>query len=137
VFSTYNGKFILDDRGVKNDLEEWFRDIAEEKQFEIIALAILADHIHALIEQKANDSSSYIMKCIKGASSHLFFKKYPNTDRHIFRKLWGGSYYSKEIDPGETKEVIYYIKNQTDKSGVDKRFTGKVNKEPRRSASGS
>jgi putative transposase len=137
VFSTYNRKFLLNERGVKDDLKKWFHDIAEEKQFEIIALAILADHVHILIEQKANDSSSYVMKCIKGASSHMFFKNYPNTDRYLFRKLWGSSYNCKDVDPSETKEVIYYIKNQTDKRGVDKRFIGKVNKEPRRLASGS
>lgn len=137
VFSTYNNKFVLSDRDVKDNLEKWFHCIAKEKQFEIISLAILSDHVHLLIEQKTNDSPSYIMKCVKGASSHGFFKDFPQTNRYVYRKLWGRSYFYEEINPSEMKEVIYYIKNQTDKSGVDKRFIRKVKKEPRRLASGS
>ena len=137
TFSTYNRKFVLNDRDIKCNLEKWFRDIAKDKQFEIISLAILSDHVHIPIEQKANDSPPYIMKCVKGASSHMFFKNYPNTNRCLYRKLWGRSYYFQEVDPSELKNVVYYIKNQTAASGADKRFIGKVKKEPRRLASGS
>ena len=137
TFTTYNRKHILGDKEVNNNIHKWFHEIAKEKQFDIISLNILADHVHILIEQKLNDSPSYIMKCIKGASSHKLFKYYTNTNRYLYRKLWSRSYHCREITPNEIKEVINYIKNQTSSLGADKRYIAGVKKEPRRSASGS
>ena len=136
VFTTYKRQFILNE-DIKEHLRAWFYDIAKEKKFEIVAMSILGDHIHLLVEQKINDTPEYIMKCIKGASSHRLFKFYPNTNRFAYRKLWGSSYNCREIPESELKTVVNYVGNQTDKMGVDKRFIAGYKVEPRRLASGS
>ncbi|MFH1709676.1 MAG: IS200/IS605 family transposase [bacterium] len=135
VFTTYKRQFILNE-DIKKYLQAWFHDIAKEKMFKIVAMSILGDHVHLLVEQKINDAPEYIMKCIKGASSHRLFKFYPNTDRFVYRKLWGSSYNCREIPEPELKTIVNYIGNQTDKMGVDKRFKAGYKVEPRRSASG-
>ena len=127
IFAIYNRKFVLSNEDIKNNLTKLFYKTAQEKQFEIITLSILADHVHMLIEQKYNDSPSYIMKCVKGASSYgLFHHVYPNTNRFIYRKLWGRSYHCREVPVEELKGIEKYINNQIDRSGIDKRFSAVV-----------
>ena len=136
VFTTYKRQFILNEE-IRKPIQKWFYDIAKEKKFEIIALSVLGDHVHLLIEQKVNDNPEYIMKCIKGASSHRLFELFSNTNRFVYRKLWGRSYDCKEISKSKLNVIVNYIGNQIDKMGVDKRFKAGCKTEPRRLASGS
>jgi REP element-mobilizing transposase RayT len=132
IFSTYKRRQVLIDPVVISQLCEWFIMIAKEKKFIIIAVSILNDHVHLLIEHRADDTSKYVMKCIKGISSREFFKSYPKSPRFIFKKLWSKSYKACSVTPDKLNRVIGYINNQKTKDGIDKRFFI----EPTRLASG-
>ena len=119
VFRTYKKYNILTDKDIVKDLSNYFYEISKEKGFHIDKLSILADHVHMLIKQKQSDNLSYIMKAIKGISARKLFKNY-NSNRFVYRKLWGRSFFAEEIKPENINKIRYYIKGQK-RSGIDKR----------------
>jgi REP element-mobilizing transposase RayT len=132
VFSTYRRKKSLDD-WIAAELAVIFDEICKEKGFGLIAQNILVDHVHLLIKKKSTDCNEYIMKMIKGISSHHFFEKYPS-NRYAYRKLWSRGYRAREIkEETQLEEAIDYIEKQKIK-GLDKRI--RLNWKPRRLVSG-
>ncbi|MCX5750059.1 MAG: IS200/IS605 family transposase [Candidatus Saganbacteria bacterium] len=121
VFNTYKRKPILVPE-IAADLEQLFTSICEERGFKLLCQNILIEHVHILIEKKETESNEYIMQMIKGVSARRIFKKY-DTNRFVFRKLWGRSYRAEAIE-GEShlQRIRQYIKNQKI-DGVDKRIT--------------
>ena len=121
IFNTYKRNQIL--VGITaEDLENIFKKICKEKGLKLICQSVLVDHVHLLIAQKKSDRNEYIMKIIKGGSSREIFKKYPDTNRFIFRKLWERGYRADIIENEEHfKRVLAYIQGQKIK-GVDKRI---------------
>lgn len=83
-----------------------------------------------------NDNPEYIMKCIKGTSSHRLFEFFSNTNRFVYRKLWGRSYNCREISKSGLNTIVNYIGKQMDKMGVDKRFKAGYKTKSRHLASG-
>jgi REP element-mobilizing transposase RayT len=59
---------------------------------------------------------------IKGISSREFFKAF-KTNRLVYRKLWGRSYYAEKINDDKYNIVINYIENQINEDGFDKRYS--------------
>ena len=120
VFKTYKGFYCLVDQRTTGSMERMFNDITKEKNFMIDSMSILGDHVHMLIKQADADAPSYIMKVIKGISAREYFKNNP-TNRFDYRKLWGRSLYSEEIDHKDVDRIREYIKGQKI-MGEDKRF---------------
>ncbi|NQT30185.1 MAG: IS200/IS605 family transposase [Candidatus Saganbacteria bacterium] len=132
VFSTYKRKQALDD-WIAEELTVMFDEICKEKGFGMICQNVLVDHVHMLIKKKSTDHNEYVMKMIKGISSHRFFEKHPG-NRCVYRKLWSRGYRAREIKGEEDLwEIIAYIKGQKI-DGIDKRM--KSNWKPRRLVSG-
>jgi len=129
VFRTYKGRSILTDPETIEFLYKTFINISLAKGFKIIASKIMEDHVHCLISFDSKHRPDYVVRMIKGISSREFFKAF-KTNRLVYRKLWGRSYFGEQINEDKFNIVINYINNQTDKSGIDKRYT-KNNREPR------
>lgn len=120
VFKTYNGKSVLIDPVVLRFLYGVFNDIAKAKDFHLVACSILADHVHCLVEFDEKHRVDYVIRMIKGISAREFFRKF-NTNRYVYRKLWGRSYFARQIGYQGINEVIGYIEGQR-KDGIDKRY---------------
>ena|GEM_PF-1309958 len=120
TFNVYKGKELLINREVQCFLRDIFHKISVEKGFEILECEILSDHVHMLINQSYNVSTSYVMKNIKGISSRRLFQKY-DVNRYEVRKLWGRSFHVRKIDNAQKAIVSNYIKSQRTYEGIDKR----------------
>jgi REP element-mobilizing transposase RayT len=120
VFNTYKRKSVLTDPMAVDFLYKVFYDISNIKGFHVVSCNILADHVHCLIEFDLKHRVDYVIRMIKGISSREFFKKF-NTNRFIYRKLWGRSYFAEQINPIDMNRIIDYINGQT-KAGIDKRY---------------
>jgi len=123
VFSTYKRRFILTDPDVVSNISTWFREIAKDKGLIIIEHAILADHVHMLIEQRSQTRPEIVMQFLKGISSRNFFKKYNALPRWQFRRLWQKSYKCRIIPAKHLNidNIRKYIRGQNVR-GIDKRF---------------
>lgn len=124
VFRTYKGESSLIDKESIQFLYESFEKIATVKGFQLITCKILADHVHCLIGFNEKHRPDYVIKMMKGISSRYFFEKF-RTNRFVYRKLWGRSYFCEELNENNIQTVINYINNQSDEKGFDKRFSRK------------
>ena len=104
-------KWIL--RGDLRDfVEQCFREIAMNHDFEIEEMEIAEDHVHIFLGFAPKYSISDVVKSLKGASARSVFMKYPE----VKRELWGGEfwedgYFARTVGDKVTKGMIKkYIK---------------------------
>ncbi len=101
IFSTEEMKLI----------EEVFRHVATQMNFQILEINGEDEHVHALIEYPPKLSVSKIVNALKGVSSRRYgqagFKKpYGKT------ALWSPSYFAVSVGGAPIEVLIKFIKNQ-------------------------
>ena len=108
-------KWIL--RGDLRDfVDQFFREVAKNHDFEIEEMEIAEDHIHIFLGFPPKYSISEVVKRLKGASARAIFKMYPE----VKRELWGGEfwedgYFARTVGDQMTRDVIEkYIKHHQD-----------------------
>jgi putative transposase len=93
-------------------IEEVFRSVAEQMDFQILEINGEAEHVHSLIEYPPKLSVSKIVNALKGVSSRKYgqagFKKpYGKT------ALWSPSYFAVSVGGAPIETLIQYIKDQS------------------------
>ncbi len=104
-------KWIL--RGdIRTKVEEIFKEIAENHEFEIDALEVAPDHVHIFLSFPPRYSISKVVGMLKSISASVIFREHPE----VKRELWGGEfwedgYFVRTVGDTITAEVIrQYIK---------------------------
>jgi putative transposase len=89
-----------------------------DKRFRILEMEDDLDHMHFLIAATPNIAPSDISRRIKGASTCLLYKLYPDVlksnfynkaQKHVF---WSPSYFIASVGHTNEEQVRRYIKNQ-------------------------
>ncbi|MDY6783524.1 MAG: IS200/IS605 family transposase [Cyanobacteriota bacterium] len=92
-------------------IEEVFRHVATQMNFQILEISGEDEHLHALIEYPPKLSVSKIVNALKGVSSRRYgqagFKK-----PHGKTALWSPSYFAVSVGGAPIDVLIEYIKNQ-------------------------
>jgi len=92
-------------------IEEVFRHVAKQMNFQILEISGEDEHVHALIEYPPKLSVSKIVNALKGVSSRRYgqagFKK-----PHGKTALWSPSYFAVSVGGAPIEVLIQYIKNQ-------------------------
>jgi putative transposase len=81
--------------GVKERLKQIIRQVADELGIKVLELAINPDHIHLFISAYPTIPVHRIVKRIKGRSSNILRKEFPELLR--LPSLWAHSYYVSTI----------------------------------------
>lgn len=105
----YRRKVLVDD--IERDLREIFNEVALEKDVEIKALEIMADHVHMFISFDPRQPLHELIKSFKGRSSKLLRDKYPKLKSRI-PSLWTRSYFCCTIGHISEETIQHYIENQ-------------------------
>ncbi len=91
-------------------------EIAGEYQFHIIAMEVMPDHIHMLVEAPPKYAPAKIVQIFKGISSRRLRQEFLHViKRYIWKEgtLWAVGYYIGSVGDGVTTELIReYINNQ-------------------------
>lgn len=98
---------------IKEFIQDQLLTIAETKNYEILELQVMPDHIHIFISAPPKDSPTGIVKILKGITGLRLFKKYPE----LKTKMWGGhiwspSYYVGTAGNVSAETIKKYIENQ-------------------------
>ena len=95
-------------------LKEVFVKIAEEYEFRIDTMEVMADHVHVFIEAPPSYSPSEIVQIIKSISAREVFKKFPKMRKLMWSgKIWNEGYFVRSVGDKVTDDVIRkYIKYQ-------------------------
>jgi putative transposase len=86
---------------------------ASEINIEIGALEVMGDHVHVFVSAPSNLSPHEIVKKLKGATSNILRKKYP--ELKCIPCLWSGSYYVGTVGFVSDSVVKNYIESQKGK----------------------
>ena len=112
-FATKNRKWLLVGE-IDVKIKQLIREIATEKDIELLACETMVDHVHLLLRVNPEDLSK-AMFFLKGISSRLF-QAFPDLklDAKII-SFWQTRYSAKMVPVEALKSTLEYIKTQKDR----------------------
>ena len=98
---------------IEDDIKEHLKKTASDLDINIVAMEIMPDHIHMLIECKPQCRISDAIKVFKGNTARWLFMQHPE----IKQKLWGGhlwnpSYFVVTVSDRTKEQITAYINGQ-------------------------
>ena len=78
---------------------------------EIIALEIMPDHVHLLVEVDPQFGIHRLVKYIKGVTSHDLRKEFPSLSSRL-PSLWTNSYFVSTVGGAPLEVIKQYVENQ-------------------------
>jgi putative transposase len=98
---------------VKQRLEPIFREIAQEKEMEILAMEIQPDHLHMFVSAPPKQSPALIVNWLKGISARMY------NHRFSPKIKWTRAYYVGTAGKVTAETVRRYIEEQERNSSTD------------------
>ena len=110
----YRRQVLVD--GADTDCRILLRSIAEEYRFEILAMEVMSDHIHLLVNVSPQFCIPDMIRIMKGVTARKLFLLHPQ----MKKKLWGGhlwnpSYCVVTVSERSREMVERYIESQKEK----------------------
>ena len=72
-------------------LRQIINDLAQEKDWDVLALEVAPDHVHLFVEHQPDIAINQVIKAFKGRSSYLLRKEFPELLK--LPSLWTNSYF--------------------------------------------
>lgn len=94
-------------------LEEVLRETCDKYQAEIIAVEIMPDHVHLLVEVDPQFGIHRLVKNLKGVSSRLLRQEFPYLKSRL-PTLWTNSYFVSTVGGAPRSVIKQYVENQKD-----------------------
>jgi putative transposase len=98
---------------VAERLQEIVFELVVENRWKLIAVEIMPDHVHLLLNIKPGDSASDVARRIKGRSAKLLREEFPQLLK--LPCMWTPSYFVGSVGNVSTEIVRKYIEQQTGK----------------------
>lgn len=113
VFVTKYRKKVFTDEILK-DLEIIFKDVCQNFETELIEMNGETEHIHLLLNYPPKVSISKLVNSLKGVSSRLIRKQYPELKKNYWKGgLWSPSYFASSCGGAPLSIIKQYIEQQT------------------------
>lgn len=101
---------------IAEKLLQILKEISRDYHFHIIAMEVMPDHIHMLIEAPPKYAPARIVQILKSISARRMLQEFPDIiKRYIWKEhvLWAVGYYIGSVGSGVTTELVReYIENQ-------------------------
>lgn len=102
----FNGK-------IKEFLKNVIETICYSKNWKILELQIMPDHIHLFLSAPPYESPTGIIKVLKGTSAIQIFKKFSKLKKDLRKgHIWSPSYYVGTAGKVTEETIKRYIQNQ-------------------------
>ena len=89
-------------------------EIADEYKFQIVAMEVMPDHIHLLVDCKPQFYISDMIKIMKGNLARQL--SHPELKRELWGgHLWNPSYCAVTVSDRSKEQVLTYIRGQKEK----------------------
>jgi len=96
---------------VEERLKAIVREVAEERQADIIELEVMPDHVHLLVEVDPQFGIHRLVRLMKGRSSHHLREEFPWLKKRL-PTLWTNSYFVSTVGGAPLAVIKQYIENQ-------------------------
>ncbi len=95
-------------------VEQVFRRIAEEYEWEIDEMAVEPDHVHLFIQVPPRFAPAQVVQIIKSISARATFEQFPQLRKQLWAgEFWGAGYFVRSVGDKVTAETIRnYIRYQ-------------------------
>ena len=99
------------------DYERILKAVAERHGMQVMELAVMSDHVHAIVSAPASFSPSKALFFLKGASSHDFFQLHPNMGL-LYRKghLLGAGKFCRSVGDVDLPTTMKYVREQANQT---------------------
>jgi len=110
----YRRKIIMND--IELAVKEHLYHTAKDLDIKILAMEIMPDHIHMLIECKPQCRISDAIKVFKGNTARWLFLKHPEIKKQLLDgHLWNPSYFAVTVSERTKEQITNYINNQKER----------------------
>ena len=92
-------------------LEQILKQECKKYRAEIIALEIMPDHVHLLVEVDPQFGIHRLVKSLKGVSSHHLRKEFASLVSRL-PSLWTNSYFVSTVGGAPLSVIKQYVENQ-------------------------
>ena len=102
--------------GLDEECKKMLQELAEEYQFRILAMEVMPDHIHLLVDCKPQFFISDMIKIMKGNLARQMFLSHPELKQELWGgHLWNPSYCAVTVSDRSREQVLAYIEGQKEK----------------------
>ena len=116
VWCTKYRKKVLKD-GIDVECKEMLESLAQEYKFQILAMEVMPDHIHLLVDCRPQFYISDMIKIMKGNLARQMFLLHPELKKELWGgHLWNPSYCAVTVSDRSPEQVLAYIEGQKEKS---------------------
>lgn len=105
----YRRSVLVGDIAVR--CEDIIRHVADKHKAGIIALEIMPDHVHVLVEVDPQFGIHRLVKNMKGSSSHSLRQEF-RTLKSKLPTLWTNSYFVSTVGGSPLEVIKQYVENQ-------------------------
>ena len=115
VWCTKYRKQVLKD-GIDDRVKQLLTDMQWEYSFRILAMEVMPDHIHLLLDCKPQFFISDMINIFKGNIARRLFLEYPELKKQLWGgHLWNPSYFVVTVSERSREQVEAYIETQEEK----------------------
>lgn len=97
--------------GVDERLKVILNELCAEKACELLAVEIMPDHVHLLVEVDPQFGIHTFVKLVKGRSSRLLRSEFPWLKSRL-PTLWTNSYFVSTVGGAPLSVIKQYVENQ-------------------------
>lgn len=113
---------VFAEEGYRQDYENVLTTAASWHGIQLIAFAVMPEHVHAIISVRPTMCVPDIFRFLKGATSFQFFRMHPEfRKRYPHGHLFSPGKFIRTVGPVELDTEINYVRNQAAKHEVDAR----------------
>ena len=77
-------------------------------------LSIQEDHVHVIVQIKASDSIAEVVQILKGGTSRVIRKEYPELEEFLWGdSFWADGYFAETIGQIDEEVIKRYIREQS------------------------
>ena len=99
--------------GLEEEVKEHLRETAADLQADIIAMEVMPDHIHLLLNCKPQFRPSDAIKIFKGNTARWMFLAHPELKKQLWGgHMWNPSYFIATVSDRSLEQVERYIREQ-------------------------
>jgi putative transposase len=107
-------------RVLRGDIARRFNDLfiqaCEINDWELEELNIQTDHVHMLVQIHPKESLSKVLQLLKGGSSYVIRKEYPDLEEFLWGgSFWGDGFFAESVGQVNEKAMREYIRAQNKK----------------------
>ena len=101
------------DTNMQNQLKDKIEQIAKDNESSVIALEVMLNHVHLLVQLSPKISLTSFVKKVKGITAKWLFQEYPDLRNKFWKHhLWSSSYFAKTVGNCSQQTIEHYINTQ-------------------------